>query len=89
MTYRSFTTPHVLFDKLKQRFLAPPSIADAERKRIQARVIVSLKYWLETQSNDFDDLLIASMGSFINEDLMSANQPMALALKNILEKTVI
>lgn len=67
MTYQSFTSAWVVLDKLMQRwgklhidtvrYEGPPTkIDDTELLKIKLRVCVVLKYWIENQFHDFDDV---------------------------------
>ena len=55
-TYRSFTTPELLFDKITQRYEVPASIPQYLAERIRARILVLLKNWI--QSNVRRSLLV-------------------------------
>ena len=54
VTYHSFTTPAQLFRKLVERFFVPPSINEALANKIRLRVIIVLKYWIESQFSDIN-----------------------------------
>jgi len=96
-TYQSFSTPTTLFEKLKERYAVPnsfielqkPSDNDARKKKIfavQLRVIIALKYWLETQFIDFDTDLISQLYLFIEETIKrDGHCDMANSLKRILD----
>eukprot|EP00002_Diphylleia_rotans_P028254 TRINITY_DN5700_c0_g2_i1.p1 TRINITY_DN5700_c0_g2~~TRINITY_DN5700_c0_g2_i1.p1 ORF type:complete len:1097 (-),score=216.38 TRINITY_DN5700_c0_g2_i1:583-3873(-) len=74
-TYRSFTTPDILFRKLVQRFHVPisklpPSVSLEEYRityigPIQIRVCNVLKFWMEHNFSDFHDSLLVSFDEFI------------------------
>jgi len=74
-TFRSFTTPGKLFDKLLQRFNVPlrtkgdMSMEEWKRKvvtPIQLRVVNFVSMWLKTRFQDFDYALIKRANSFID-----------------------
>lgn len=75
-TYRSFTTPQRLLKKLRERYNVPSSAGlPMERvERIQFRVCVVLKHWLEWQLFDFDKDLIAELSEFIDQLSQHSNK---------------
>lgn len=69
-TYRSFTSPHQLFFKLIERYQVPDDLIHDDvhyANKIQLRVAVVIKYWVDTQFYDFDENLIVSMEQFCNQ----------------------
>ena len=70
-TYRSFTTPQRILEKLKQRFNAPSKIANNDREFLHLRVGEVLLYWVENQFIDFDDNLVSSLNDFLSNSLKS------------------
>lgn len=67
----------------------PESVEQERRKAIQLRVAVVLKYWVETQMNDFDSDLIAKLTQFVNETMhKDGYDKMAKSLNKILQKKV-
>src|SRR4051794_7461859 len=94
-TYRSFTTPHKLFQKLVQRYLVPTSgnraLPQARAAAIQGRVCVVLKYWLEKQYVDFDMQLSQQLVAFVQELSSHADKTISFlghALKRIIDAHV-
>eukprot|EP00004_Rigifila_ramosa_P007499 TRINITY_DN1849_c0_g1_i3.p1 TRINITY_DN1849_c0_g1~~TRINITY_DN1849_c0_g1_i3.p1 ORF type:complete len:1081 (+),score=249.42 TRINITY_DN1849_c0_g1_i3:2-3244(+) len=78
-TYRSFTTPHHLFEKLLQRYdvptpKLPPNVSVQEFVQkhtlpIRLRVCNVMKFWIETSFSDLNEQLVASIKDFINSSL--------------------
>eukprot|EP01117_Protostelium_nocturnum_P020361 TRINITY_DN9115_c0_g1_i1.p1 TRINITY_DN9115_c0_g1~~TRINITY_DN9115_c0_g1_i1.p1 ORF type:complete len:888 (+),score=257.33 TRINITY_DN9115_c0_g1_i1:122-2785(+) len=62
-TYRSFAAPWELLDALKQRY--ETEVDEKRSTSIQLRVAGVIKYWLETNLNDFDDHLMEVLLDFI------------------------
>jgi len=66
ITYRSFTSSHVLLDKLTLRYAAPPphnatpeeaeKYIKTQQGFIRARVCNALKHWVDRHEYDFEDL---------------------------------
>lgn len=65
ITYQSFTTPWLLFEKLKQRYQVPGVVPEKVRNLIQLRVTIVLKHWAETQIDDFDDTILLKLQEFL------------------------
>lgn len=86
ITYRSFTTPNELFDKLVQRWNYPPPVGfdsdptfDFEQfkrgklDRIRLRVTQTIKFWLENfYSYDFDESMLEKLHDFIENVMMKS-----------------
>lgn len=87
-TYRSFTTPEVLFNKLFRRFQVPPEISEKDANAIQLRVCVVLKYWLQNQFHDFDDYLVDQVKRFIKILQTPDHDKMAVVIETILKEKV-
>lgn len=73
MTYKSFTTPKKLFEKLKQRWFVPQSAAEAQgmtleqyANPIRLRWIAFSKKWLTEYPEDIDRNLLTDMRRFTN-----------------------
>eukprot|EP01104_Vermistella_antarctica_P020370 TRINITY_DN8699_c0_g1_i1.p1 TRINITY_DN8699_c0_g1~~TRINITY_DN8699_c0_g1_i1.p1 ORF type:complete len:1154 (-),score=234.84 TRINITY_DN8699_c0_g1_i1:170-3631(-) len=77
-TYRSFTTPALLFKKLAARYQVPDDHAESDKFIIQMRVLTTIKYWVETEYEDLgaqleqisqmiDKALVDSEGSRISQ----------------------
>lgn len=49
---------------------------------IQLRVVVALKYWVETQMDDFDENLLASLIDFVDNIIGNSS------LKKVIENQV-
>jgi hypothetical protein len=66
LTYQSFATPYILFEKLKQRYNSPENIGEGRIINIRLLICIVLKHWIETQIDDFDDDLLIQVRHFIN-----------------------
>jgi len=80
----SFTTPRVLFEKLKTRFAGPPdkSMDEKELLRIRLRICVVLNLWVENHFSDFYPLLLAEFEMFI-DSFTKLGQQMTEASKKL------
>ena len=58
MTYKNFTNPDALFDKLLERYNVPESVPDMEQKKIKMRVCVFFKNWADNEYERLPDSLI-------------------------------
>ena len=54
-TYQSFTTPLQLFTKLMERHSVPDNVDEAIANKVRLRVVIVLKYWIQTQFYDIND----------------------------------
>eukprot|EP00011_Vannellida_sp_DIVA3-517-6-12_P012909 CAMPEP_0114606058 /NCGR_PEP_ID=MMETSP0168-20121206/1369_1 /TAXON_ID=95228 ORGANISM="Vannella sp., Strain DIVA3 517/6/12" /NCGR_SAMPLE_ID=MMETSP0168 /ASSEMBLY_ACC=CAM_ASM_000044 /LENGTH=1173 /DNA_ID=CAMNT_0001816917 /DNA_START=278 /DNA_END=3796 /DNA_ORIENTATION=- len=84
-TYRSFSTPVQLLEKLQERFAVPDTLA-AREKAIQLRVCVTLKYWVQNQFPDFDDSLIIRLFTFLNHVEDAGHSAMADGIRQQLKE---
>eukprot|EP00164_Ancoracysta_twista_P010056 GFYU01015047.1.p1 GENE.GFYU01015047.1~~GFYU01015047.1.p1 ORF type:complete len:854 (-),score=178.57 GFYU01015047.1:98-2584(-) len=70
MTYRSFTTPQKLLQKLMQRYSIPESkrqsMKEDEVMRIQLKVCNVLKTWVANYHFDFNEKMLDSLKHFID-----------------------
>eukprot|EP01117_Protostelium_nocturnum_P019440 TRINITY_DN8433_c0_g1_i2.p1 TRINITY_DN8433_c0_g1~~TRINITY_DN8433_c0_g1_i2.p1 ORF type:complete len:371 (+),score=150.68 TRINITY_DN8433_c0_g1_i2:143-1255(+) len=72
LTFQSFTTTQILFEKLAQRFNVPPSYEPDVPNRneivkiIHLQVCKILKKWMDEYPSDFDENLKRSVAAFIH-----------------------
>lgn len=87
-TYRSFTTPQVLLERLLQRFEVPssPLLTAQETTAVQQRVPVVLKYWVEVQPDDFDDTALTKLTDFAKSKVAPVQPEVAALLVQAIEK---
>lgn len=64
-TYRSFTTPIKLLEKLKQRYNVPNSIENQKKTVVQMRVCVVMKRWVGTFNDEAEFELLDKINSWI------------------------
>jgi hypothetical protein len=63
-TLHSFSNSATVLRRLLERYECPATLPAAEREAIQMRVALVIKYWLETQPDDFDDAMLARLERF-------------------------
>jgi hypothetical protein len=68
-TYRNFTTPEILLEKLFQRFDAPSYIEPNIGFSIQMAVLEQLHYWVKTHPKDFSVTMSNRIQTFLNKHL--------------------
>ena len=88
-TYRSFTTPDKLFDKLLQRYEVTGELLDDPQyvKQIRMRVVLVLKHWMSTHPRDFSDRLLSKVREFTENRLIrDGHQEFSKTLTNPLSK---
>lgn len=85
-TYRSFSTPVQLLEKLQERFTVPPHLQIGREEAIQLRVCVTLKYWVQNQFPDFDDALIVRLFAFLNQVEEAGHSAMAEGIRQQLKE---
>jgi len=85
-TYRSFTTPWKLFQKLLERYDIPVDrFTDLKRaSQIRLRVSVVVKYWVDTQFHDFDEDLIHHLEQFCMKLYNDGQTDMAKRLQELI-----
>jgi len=99
LTYKSFTTPHIVLDLIIQRFniQPPPNLTPEEAHEfnekklipIRLRVTNVLKTWVETYFEDFDDQkLFKNLSDFVNKDLKTHLKNPADQVHKLIQKKV-
>lgn len=66
-TYRSFTTPEILLQKLVERYEVPPEISSQSKKVVQSKVCVVMKRWIETFTDDEEKALIEKIQQWVSK----------------------
>jgi len=76
----SFSTPSVMLDKFIDRFNVPDVYKEQDKNIIRIRVGVLLKYWIESQFDEFDDHVIQHLKDFIEKVVMKDMSDLAKKL---------
>lgn len=80
MTYRSFTSPERLLNKLIQRYAVPASHA-REKTPIQLRVVNVIRFWIENYYFDWTVKLQQQLNAFTPTISPSLSKKLAMALQ--------
>eukprot|EP00002_Diphylleia_rotans_P038559 TRINITY_DN8793_c0_g4_i1.p1 TRINITY_DN8793_c0_g4~~TRINITY_DN8793_c0_g4_i1.p1 ORF type:complete len:1087 (+),score=223.15 TRINITY_DN8793_c0_g4_i1:44-3304(+) len=99
ITYQSFTTPHTVIRKFKERFNVPQrrlpkNIMMSDWQKIyvgpiQMRVGSCLKYWIENRFEDFDSHMLAEVHSLLETmSLDDANRVLATQIRNLIDRQI-
>lgn len=67
ITYRSFVQPEELFQKLLERYRVPPTV-NASKKKVQVRVCIFIKRWIEKSPEDVA-LFLDRLKAFIEQEV--------------------
>jgi hypothetical protein len=85
--YQSFMTPALLLQRLIARYQSSSTEENEKRKTItQLRVFSVLKMWIESDFDDFDEAMRASIADFIAHKVGPGQQNAVATLKRTLEK---
>jgi son of sevenless-like protein len=68
LTYRSFTKPFILLEKLLQRYRLTIEVENESSDKITLRVISAIKLWIDKHFYDFDNILITKLIKFLDEE---------------------
>lgn len=98
ITYRSFTTPLVLLEKLRERFNSMPAIPPREstdrpewerqRKLIHLRVLTVLSRWITDLYEDWNDAELRNALSSFLDEAPSNVAPLCNQIRALLTKPV-
>ena len=98
ITYRSFTTPLVLLEKLRERFNSMPAIPPREstdrpewerqRKLIHLRVLTVLSRWITDLYEDWNDAELRNALSPLLDEAPSNVAPLCNQIRVLLTKSV-
>eukprot|EP00339_Tiarina_fusa_P009922 CAMPEP_0117039822 /NCGR_PEP_ID=MMETSP0472-20121206/27916_1 /TAXON_ID=693140 ORGANISM="Tiarina fusus, Strain LIS" /NCGR_SAMPLE_ID=MMETSP0472 /ASSEMBLY_ACC=CAM_ASM_000603 /LENGTH=442 /DNA_ID=CAMNT_0004750403 /DNA_START=436 /DNA_END=1760 /DNA_ORIENTATION=+ len=69
MMYRAFTTEERLWQKLVERFRVPDSFSEPMKQKIQVRVCIFVKNWVEKASGELHEKTRRSIMEFLESDL--------------------
>merc|ERR1712137_1074453 len=83
-TYQSFTTPLQLFTKLMERYDVPKHIDESLAKKVRLRVVIVLKYWIQTQFYDINNQLLEKITAFLSTIRESGQELIGKQLENLL-----
>merc|ERR1712137_708696 len=83
-TYQSFTTPLQLFTKLMERYDVPKHIDESIANKVRLRVVIVLKYWIQTQFYDINDGLLSKITKFLSTIEQGGQELIAQQLENLL-----
>jgi len=83
-TYQSFTTPLQLFTKLLERYNVPDHVDESLAKKVRLRVVIVLKYWIQTQFYDINNQLLEKITAFLSTIRESGQELIGKQLENLL-----
>eukprot|EP01102_Stenamoeba_stenopodia_P015686 TRINITY_DN5370_c0_g3_i2.p1 TRINITY_DN5370_c0_g3~~TRINITY_DN5370_c0_g3_i2.p1 ORF type:complete len:662 (-),score=102.47 TRINITY_DN5370_c0_g3_i2:1464-3314(-) len=87
-TYRSFTSPEQLLQKLSQRYFdIPPTFSSSLRMLIQMRVCTALKHWVDIEYDDLTTSMINKICSFIESiSITCSDSPEDKKIRGVIDR---
>lgn len=74
-----------LFLKVVERYHVPPDIDQSIANKVRLRVVIVLKYWIQTQFYDINDHLLKRITKFLGTLKANGQGSIAQQLENLLE----
>ena len=69
MMYKAFTTEDRLWQKLVERFRVPDNVPIVDKQKIQMRVCVFIKNWIEKAGADLHEKLRSTIRQFLDTEM--------------------